>query len=98
MPLFYIEHRHSAEKCPRQNPEMVRQLASYVTAENAQRMGVKLLADFVNEPEHTVILVLETDSAEKAFQFALPFLNVGSVTIKIGGTCEDVARECLGEL
>lgn len=78
------------------NPDMVRQLASHVTQANADKYGVKILADWVYEAEHTVILVLEADSPEKAAKFALPFLNVGTITMRAGATCEEVARECLG--
>jgi hypothetical protein len=76
---------------------MVRALRSHVTSENARRLDVELLADWVNEPEHTVILILEADSAGKAESFAAPFRQVGSVSVKMGETCEQVARACLGE-
>jgi hypothetical protein len=96
MPLYLVQHSHTAETCPRNNPEMVRQLSAHVSAANAARHGVKLLADWVYEPEHTVILVLEADTPDKAANFVLPFLNAGPVTIRAGATCEQVARECLG--
>jgi len=51
----------------------------------------------VNEPEHTVVLVVEADSQQKAEDFAAPFRQVGSVSVKAGETCEQVARVCLGE-
>ena len=97
MSLFLIEHHHTPETCPTRNPDMVRALRSHVTQENALRFGVNLLADWVNESEHTVILVVETDSQEKADKFASPFRQVGSVAVKAGETCEQVARACLGE-
>jgi hypothetical protein len=97
MPLFLVEHHHTAETCPTRNPDMVRALRAHVTSANAARQGVKLLADWVNEPEHTVLLVLDTDSLEKADAFAAPFRQVGSVSVKVGETCEQVAKACLGE-
>jgi hypothetical protein len=96
MPQYLIQHTHTAETCPTKNPEMVRQLASHMTPANAAKYGVKILADWVNEPQHTVILVLEAASAENAAKFALPFLNAGSVTITAGVTCEEAAKTCLG--
>ncbi len=96
MGLFLIEHHHTPDSCPRNNPEMVRQLAGHMTQANASKYGVKILADWVYEREHTVILVLEAESPDKATNFVLPFLNVGSITVKAGSTCEDMARECLG--
>jgi uncharacterized protein with GYD domain len=96
MPQYLVQHTHTAETCPTKNPEMVRQLASHVTQANADKYGVRILADWVNEPQHTVILVLEADNPEKAAKFVLPFLNVGSVTITAGATCEEMAKACLG--
>jgi len=96
MSLFLVEHHHTAETCPTKNAEMVRQLAGHITSANAAKFGVKILADWVNEPEHTVILVLEADSSENAARFVLPFLNAGSITIRAGLTCEETARRCLG--
>jgi len=75
---------------------MVRQLANHVTQANADKFGVKILADWVQETEHTVILVLEADSPEKVTNFALPFLQAGPITVRAGQTCEEVARACLG--
>ena len=97
MALFLIEHHHTAETCPTRNPDMVRALRGHVTRENAERMSVSLPADWVNEPEHTVVLVVEADSQDKAEGFASPFRQVGSVTVRAGETCEQVARACLGE-
>ncbi len=97
MPLYLVQHTHTPDTCPTKNLEMVRQLAAHVTQANADRYGVKILADWVYEPEHTVVLVLEADSPEKATNFVLPFLNVGPITIRAGLTCEEVAKRCLGE-
>ena len=114
MPVYVVHHHHSAESCPTKNPEIVRQLASYVTPANAEKYGVRILADCVFEPavgsavavpvtygveilaEHTVLLVLEADSPEKATNFALPFSKVGSITVRASSTCEEVAKQCLG--
>src|SRR5687768_2951785 len=97
MAMFLIEHHHTSETCTTKSPDMVRALRAHVTQENAQRLGVSLLADWVNEMEHTVVFVVETDRQEKADNFAVPFKQVGSVAVKAGETCEQVARACLGE-
>ncbi len=97
MPLFLIEHHHTEATCPTKNLEMVRALRGHVTPDNALKLGVKLLADWVNEAEHTVVFVVETDDAGKAEGFASPFRQVGEVSVKRGETCEQVARACLGE-
>ena len=97
MPLFLIEHRHTEATCPTQNPEMVRALRSHVTPQNALSMGVTLIADWANEPDHHVVFVVDTDSQAKAEGFAAPFRQVGTVEVTLGLTCEQVAKECLGE-
>ncbi len=97
MALFLIEHHHTAETCPTHNPDMVRALRAHVTEENAQKMGVNLLADWANDDEHKVVLVVDSPTLRQADEFAAPFRMVGTVEIQIGGTCEDVAKACLGE-
>jgi hypothetical protein len=97
MALFLVQHQHTSETCPTRSPDMVRALRAHVTEANASRMGMTLLADWVNEPEHTVVLVLESDSRQKVEEFAAPFKQAGSVSIKVGLTCEQTARACLGE-
>ena len=97
MALFLIEHSHTAETCPTQNLDMVRQLRSHVAADNAERLGVQILADWVSEPEHTVVFIVESDSEEKAAAFAAPFGHFGQVRVREGLTCEQTARACLGE-
>ena len=69
----------------------------HVTPDNARTMGVELLADWVNEPEHTVIMIVDAARQEQAESFAAPFGMNGSVSVKMGATCEATARQCLGE-
>ncbi len=95
MGLFLIELRHTPDLCPRKNPEMVRELANHVSQASADKVGVRLIADFVYEPEHTLTLVLEADNPEQAAAFSLPFLKMGSVTVKEGQSCSDIAFHTL---
>ena len=97
MGLYLVEHTHTAENCPTKNPNMVRQLSSHVTPANAQKYGVKILVDWVNDVEHRVVLVLETDSEDKAAKFARVFQTVGTLKISLGITCAEVAETCLGK-
>ena len=97
MALFLIEHHHTEETCPTRNLDMVRGLRAHVTPENAKSMGVNLLGDWVNEAEHTVVMIVESDTQQAAENFAAPFGMNGSVSVKMGATCEATARECLGE-
>ena len=97
MPLFLIEHRHTAETCPTQSPDLVRALRAHVTPENAEKHGLKLLADWVNEPDHHVVIVVDSPTQSAAEGFGAPFKMAGSVEVTLGLTCEQVAKECLGE-
>ncbi len=96
MAIYLIEHSHTAETCPTRNPDLVRALRNHVTAANAERMGLRLLADWVDEAQHTVVLVVEAPAVERAEAFAAPFRQLGTVTVKAGQTCDEVARACLG--
>jgi uncharacterized protein with GYD domain len=97
MPLFLIEHTHTAETCPTQNPDMVRQLRSHVSDENAAKMGVRILGDWASEPEHQVVFIVEADNPANVENLAGPFRHFGSVNVREGLTCEQTARACLGE-
>jgi hypothetical protein len=97
MALYLIEHRHTSQTCPTSNPEMVRALRAHVTPENAEKLGVKLVADWANEPDHHVVFVVDSPSQAAADRFAAPFGQVGTVEVTMGLTCEEVAKDCLGE-
>ena len=90
MPLFFVEHRHSAETCPTQNREMMLQLGQHVTQESATKFGVKIHADVVHPGEHWMNMVLEADSEENVGNYLAPFKQVASVSIKPVTTCEEV--------
>lgn len=97
MALFLIEHRHTPETCPTNNPDMVRMLRAHVSQENAGKMGVTVLGDWANEPDHHTVFIVESTTFEGAQNFAAPFGMVGTVDVTMGLTCEQVAAECLGE-
>lgn len=95
MSLYLVEHKHSPENCPTRNPEFVKQLAGHMTPENAQKHGIKMLGDWVNDDQHRVVLVFDSDTREKVVDFVRPFEAVGSVAVSEGTTCEDLAKKCL---
>ena len=95
--LFLIEHRHTEETCPTRNLDMVRALRAHVSPENALKMGVRVHGDWANEPDHHVVFIVEADSQSTAEGFAAPFAGVGTVEVTAGFTCEEVAKDCLGE-
>ena len=60
-------------------------------------MGVKILGDWTSEPVHQVVFIVEAADAETVENLAGPFRHVGEVNVRMGLTCEDTAKECLGE-
>jgi hypothetical protein len=96
MALYLIEHRHTPETCPTRDPNMVRQLRAHVSDENAARLGVSILGDWANEPDHHVVFIVD-GPYESVQHLAAPFAQMGETTVTPGLTCEDTARECLGE-
>ena len=95
MALYLIDHTHTAAKCPTHSPEMVRKLSQHLSAANAAKAGIKIVADWVNDNDHHVVLVLEAPDQPTAAKFVEPFAVVGSVTIHEGTTCADLAQHCL---
>ncbi len=90
MPLYFVEHRHTAETCPTQNREMLLMLGQLVSQENASKFGIKIRADVVHPGEHRMNMVLEADAREPVEKYMQPFGLVGSVDVKEVTTCEQV--------
>jgi hypothetical protein len=96
MPLYFLEHRHTAETCPTKKPDMLRMLGMHVMPDNAQKSGIKIISDIVHPGEHWMMMVLEADSQAPVDEFAKPFGMVGTVGVKEVTTCEQVvaSAEC----
>lgn len=90
MPLYFVEHQHTAETCPTQQPEMMRMLGMHVTQPSADKFGVRILADVVHPGEHRMNMVLEAPQQKNVDDFVQPFGMVGSVDVKLVTTCEQV--------
>ena len=91
MALYLVEHHHSAESCPAQNVEMANALAGHIAPENAAKFGVRVVSDAVVEGEHTLFLVVDSDSQDKVEAYVAPFKQAGPTTIKPAITCDIVA-------
>ena len=90
MPLYFMEHRHTAETCPTSKPDLLRMLGMHVMPDNAAKMGIKIHSDIVHPGEHRMMMVLEADTQQPIDEFARPFSMVGSVEVKEVTTCEQV--------
>ena len=90
MPLFLADHRHTAETCPTQKPEMMQMLGQHVSQENANKFGITIHSDVVVPGEHHLMMVLAASSQEPVDQFMQPFSMVGTVQVTEVRTCEQV--------
>jgi len=92
MPLYLVEHRHTAETCPTKNREMMLMLGKHVTQPTADQFGIKIHSDVVHPGEHRMMLVLEAAEQSKVDEYVKPFGMVGTVEVKEVSTCEQVVE------
>lgn len=90
MPLYLADHKHTAETCPTQQPEMMQMLGQHVSQENASKFGITIQSDVVIPGEHHLMMVLAAASQEPVDQFMQPFSMVGTVEVTEVRTCEQV--------
>jgi uncharacterized protein with GYD domain len=92
MPLFFVEHQHSADTCPTKDKNMMLMLGKHVTQPSADQFGVKIHSDVVHPGEHRMMMVLEAAAQSNVDDFVKPFGMVGSVDVKEVVTCETVVE------
>ena len=95
MPLFFVEHTHSAEACPTKSRDMMLMLGKHVTQPTADQFGVKIHADIVHPGEHRMMMVLEASEQAKVDEYVKPFGMAGSVDVKPVVTCEVVVETAI---
>lgn len=90
--LFHATHVHTHETCPATPGDfgLARQTFGKVLSdEHAQKVGVKLVASYVDSPAHTAYFIIEADSAEKITLFLMPLLKLGSAEIRPVSRADD---------
>jgi hypothetical protein len=92
MPLYLIEHKHSADTCPTKNRDMMLMLGQHVSQETADKFGIKIHADVVHPGEHRMMMVLEAAEQKPVDEYMQPFGMVGTVDVKEVKTCEEVVE------
>ncbi len=90
MPLYFVEHHHTAETCPTRQPEMIQMLGKHVTQSTADEYSIHIVADVVHPGEHWMNMVLEAPAQERVDEYMKPFGMVDTVSIKEVTTCEQV--------
>lgn len=92
MPLYVVQHKHSAETCPAGHPQMGPMLVQHVSPENASTFGVNVRSDAVIDGQHTFYLTVDAADEGKVKDFMAPFYQAGSVEIWPASSCEQVVE------
>jgi hypothetical protein len=90
MALFVVRHQHPAERCPAKDPQMGEMLLQQLSGPNAAKAGISINGEAVVNNEHTLYLILESDTENRVREFMQPFAMAGSVDIYPASTCSEV--------
>jgi hypothetical protein len=88
--LFVAKHRHSAEACPAQDPEMGAMLLEHLSDESAARQGISIHGEAVIEGQHTLYLIADAPDRAALEAFLAPFAMAGSVEVLEANPCAAV--------
>lgn len=92
MPLFVADHRHPPATCPL-SPETRQSFLEHITAANASRHGVTILAEAVPTGQHRLLLILHATDHDQVEQF-LDFLRrYGTLQITPAQSTEAVSAQ-----
>ena len=76
--LFHIEHIHTPELCPSDNPKKIEETVSIVASdEHAKKTGVKVLGRYIAPTEHRLFFIVESASYESITDFLKPMIKLG---------------------
>lgn len=78
--LFLCTHIHTPENCGLHNPEKMKENVAQMV-QYAEENKVKVISVLDNAPNHRIIFILDTDSAEKLKGFFAPMLTMGNIDI-----------------
>ncbi len=92
MNTYYVRHQHTAETCPARDPEMGQMLLAHLSPRNALQNGIDIQGEAVLDGQHTLVLIVSADSAEKVDAFMQPFKMAGSVEVLPASSCEAVVE------
>lgn len=80
--LFVAVHTHTPELCPSGDPEKVKKTVDVLAEEShAKKSKVKVLGSYIAPPDHTLFLILETDSYDAIVDFFRPAMKIGTLRI-----------------
>lgn len=90
MALFVAEHRHPAEHCPAENPQMAPMLLQLLSPPAAAQHGVKIHGEAVANGRHHLYLIVDAADEATVRTYLAPFAQAGSLEVVGASTCETV--------
>ena len=90
MPLYVVEHRHPADRCPAGNPQMAPFLLKILSEESASQAGLHLVGDAVARGQHHLYVIIEGPNDAAVRQYLAPFAQAGSLEVTPASSCEEV--------
>jgi hypothetical protein len=90
MALYVAVHKHAADRCPAQDPQMGEMLLQHLSSSNAQKSGITIHGEAVAKGGHQLFLILDAKDQQVVRQFLTPFSMAGSVDIIPASPCEEV--------
>ena len=87
MGLFVVRHQHEPVSCPALDSDMGAMLLNYMSRPNVRAHGVTIQGEAVVQNEHTLYMIVESDSEDRVREFMQPFALAGSVDVYAASTC-----------
>jgi DMSO/TMAO reductase YedYZ molybdopterin-dependent catalytic subunit len=87
MALFIVRHQHEPERCPASDPYAGAALLNHLSRPSARRSGVEIRAEAIVEGEHSLYMIVESESHERVRDYMDLFRVAGEVDIHPASTC-----------
>ncbi len=79
--IFLATHTHLSERCPANNPDLVKKFQTALSEESAEKHGCKLIKIYVAPTEHIAYIFFETQEHDNLLSFLRPLLKLGETKI-----------------
>jgi hypothetical protein len=96
MPLFVVEHRHPADRCPAARPEIAPFLLKLLSNASAKQHGVRIEADAVSRGPHHLYAIVEGPGADAMRGYLAPFPQAGCLEATPASNCQEVVERGAG--
>ncbi|WP_077966148.1 molybdopterin-dependent oxidoreductase [Ensifer adhaerens] len=87
MPLFIVNHQHSAETCPAGDPARGVMLLNHLSLSSAARHGVLIKGEAVAQGSNSLFLIVEAADEAVLQAFLAPLRQIGNVEVTAAMTC-----------